>query len=156
MKVKLNSTAPDFEGVQEDDNPISLKDYTGKWIILYFYPKDNTPGCTAEACNFRDETDELTGLNAVVIGVSPDKPKTHKNFIKKFDLNFHLVSDENLEICNKYGVWQEKTMCGRKHMGVVRTTFIINPEGKIAAVFEKVKPAVHSDEVKAKLAELQK
>ena len=126
-----------------------LKAYTGKTVVLYFYPKDDTPGCTVEACELRDSHTRITGKNAVVLGVSPDSVKSHEKFAAKFSLPFTLVPDEDHKICEAYGVWKEKSMYGRKYMGVERTTFIIGPDGRIGKIFRKVKPAGHAAEVLA-------
>lgn len=123
----------------------------GKTVVLYFYPKDNTPGCTVEACELRDAHAQITGKNAVVLGVSPDSAKSHANFATKFGLPFTLVPDEDHKIAEAYGVWQEKTNYGKTYMGIVRTTFIIGPDGKIKKVFPKVKAAGHAAEVLAAL-----
>jgi peroxiredoxin Q/BCP len=132
------SKAPDFTG---------LKDLKGKNIVLYFYPKDDTPGCTVEACGLRDSFKEIEKLKAVILGVSPDSAKSHDKFISKFKLPFTLLADEDKKICQAYGVWVEKSMYGKKYMGVARTTFIIDKNGKIAKVFEKVKPEGHNQEI---------
>jgi len=132
------SKAPEFNGLKE------LKE---KNIVLYFYPKDDTPGCTVEACGLRDSFKEIEKLNTVILGVSPDSQKSHDKFINKFKLPFTLLADEDKKICQDYGVWVEKSMYGRKYMGVARTTFIIDKKGTIAKVFEKVKPEGHNQEV---------
>lgn len=139
--------APDFELPASNGQTIRLKDMKGKNIVIYFYPKDDTPGCTIEACAFRDSHKEIEKQNAVVLGVSPDGLKTHDKFIKKFDLPFALLADETKQMAQDYGVWVEKSMYGKKYMGVARTTFVIDSKGKIAKVFEKVKPEGHDKEV---------
>ena len=116
-------------------------------VVLYFYPKDDTPGCTTEACELRDVHKQIANKNAVVLGVSPDSAKSHEKFSTKFNLPFTLVTDEDHNICEAYGVWKEKSMYGRKYMGVERTTFIIGPDGNITKIFRKVKPAGHAEEV---------
>ena len=128
-----------------------LKAHAGKSVVLYFYPKDNTPGCTVEACELRDAYPQITGKNASVLGVSPDSIQSHLRFTTKFTLPFELVPDEDHKIAEAYGVWKEKSMYGRKYMGIERTTFIIDPKGKIQQVFAKVKPAGHAAEVLAAL-----
>ncbi|QOR61629.1 thioredoxin-dependent thiol peroxidase [Sulfurovum sp. ST-21] len=153
--LNVGDTVPDFCLPNQDEEEICLRDIKGKWIVLYFYPKDNTPGCTTEACDFTAALPDFEGLNAVVLGVSPDSPKKHRNFIEKKDLKITLLSDEEKELCQIFGVWQLKKNYGREYMGVVRSTFIIDPDGKIAAKWEKVKVKGHVDEVKAKLEELQ-
>jgi len=137
--------APDFKG---------LKDLKGKNIVLYFYPKDDTPGCTVEACGLRDSFKEIEKLNAVILGVSPDSAKSHDKFISKFQLPFALLADEDKKIAQDYGVWVEKSMYGKKYMGVARTTFIIDKNSNIAKVFEKVKPEGHNAEIIAALKNL--
>jgi len=139
--------APGFKLKDQEGKTVSLSDYKGKNVILYFYPKDNTSGCTAEACNFRDEFPKFGNLDAVILGVSPDSIESHQKFAKKYDLPFRLLSDEKKEVLEKYGVWKEKSMYGRKYMGVERTTFIIGPEGSIKKIFNKVKVADHNKEV---------
>lgn len=145
--LKEGNKAPDFKLKDQDSNTVSLKDFKNKNIVLYFYPKDNTSGCTAEACNFRDEFPKFGKLDAVILGVSPDSVESHKKFADKYKLPFRLLSDEKKEILEKYGVWQEKSMYGRKYMGVVRTTYIIDKNGKIKKIFEKVKVDGHNKEV---------
>jgi len=153
--LNVGDTIPDFCLPNQDEEEICLRDIKGKWIVLYFYPKDNTPGCTTEACDFTAALPDFEGLNAVILGVSPDSPKKHRNFIEKKDLKITLLSDEEKELCQMFSVWQLKKNYGREYMGVVRSTFIIDPDGKIAAKWEKVKVKGHVDEVKAKLEELQ-
>jgi thioredoxin-dependent peroxiredoxin len=126
---------------------VSLESFKGKNVILYFYPKDDTSGCTKEACNFRDELPKFSKLDAVILGVSPDSVESHRKFAEKYKLPFSLLSDEKKEVCNKYGVWQEKSMYGKKYMGVVRTTFIINEKGIIKKIFPKVKVDDHNIEI---------
>ena len=136
--TREGAQAPDFKG---------LKDYKSKNVVLYFYPKDDTPGCTIEACGFRDSFKEIEKLNTVVLGVSPDSMKSHDKFISKFQLPFPLLADEDKKICRDYGVWVEKSMYGKKYMGVARSTFIIGKSGKIAKIFANVKPEGHNKEV---------
>jgi peroxiredoxin Q/BCP len=147
LTLKEGDKAPDFNVPSSAGKHISLKDYKGKYIVLYFYPKDDTSGCTVQACGFRDSFKNIEKLNAVILGVSPDGLKSHEKFIEKFDLPFILLSDEDKQICQNYGVWQEKSMYGRKYMGVARTTFVIDKNGKIIKIFEKVKPQDHEQEV---------
>lgn len=153
--LKIGDKAPSFTLPNQDEVEIGLRDLEGKWIVLYFYPKDNTPGCTTEACDFTTAIPDFDGLNAVILGVSPDSPKKHRNFIEKKNLEITLLADEEKEVCNAYGVWQLKKMMGKEYMGVVRTTFVISPEGNIAAIWEKVKVKGHVDAVKAELEKLQ-
>ncbi|NPA82005.1 MAG: thioredoxin-dependent thiol peroxidase [Epsilonproteobacteria bacterium] len=153
--IEVGEMAPDFCLPNQDENEICLRDLRGKWVVLYFYPKDNTPGCTAEAIDFTENLPEFEELDAVVLGVSPDSPKKHRNFIEKKGLKITLLSDENKEVLEKYGVWQLKKMCGREYMGVVRTTYLIDPEGKVAARWDKVRVKGHVEKVKEKLKELR-
>ena len=145
---KEGEKAPAFKLMASDGKEVSLKDYKDKSrVVLYFYPKDDTPGCTVEACSFRDGIKKIEKLNAVVLGVSPDGVVSHNKFIEKFKLPFLLLADEEKKVCNDYGVWVKKSMYGKEYMGVARTTFIVGKDGKIAKVFEKVKPDVHTEEV---------
>jgi peroxiredoxin Q/BCP len=153
--LKVGDKVPDFCLPNQDEEEICLRDIKGKWIVLYFYPKDNTPGCTTEACEFTEAEPDFGKLDAIILGVSPDSPKKHRNFIEKKELGITLLSDEDKEVCNLFGVWQLKKMCGREYMGVVRSTFIINPDGYIAASWEKVRVKGHVEAVKAKLEELR-
>ena len=142
------SKAPEFTLPSSDGKDISLKDFKGKSrIVLYFYPKDDTPGCTVEACEFRDKIATIEEKAAVVLGVSPDNPDSHTKFIGKFKLPFSLLSDADKKVCQDYGVWVKKSMYGKEYMGVARTTFVIGEEGKIEKIYEKVKPDVHAEEV---------
>ena len=139
--------APSFKLKDQNGEVISLESFKGKNVVLYFYPKDDTSGCTAEACNFRDEFPKFKKVDAVILGVSPDSVESHKKFAAKYKLPFSLLSDEKKEVCEKYGVWQEKSMYGKKYMGVVRTTFVINEKGIIKKIFPKVKVEDHNTEV---------
>ncbi|MBT8378197.1 MAG: thioredoxin-dependent thiol peroxidase [Ignavibacteria bacterium] len=139
----------------QDGKDISLNEFKGNNIVLYFYPKDNTSGCTKEACNFRDEFPKFRNLNAVILGVSPDSVESHLKFKDKNNLPFDLLSDEKKEVLKKYGVWKEKSMYGRKYMGVERTTFIIDKKGKIAKIFPKVNVDKHNKELIEALKELK-
>ena len=141
------SQAPNFKLPASNGQTISLQDLKGKNVVIYFYPKDDTPGCTVEACGFRDTHKEIEKQNAVVLGVSPDGLKSHSKFIEKFKLPFTLLADEEKTMAQDYGVWIEKSMYGRKYMGVARTTFVIDSKGNIVKVFEKVKPEGHDKEV---------
>ncbi len=136
--LKEGDKAPFFKGLNQDDTEISLNDFKGKKVILYFYPKDNTSGCTAEACNLNENYDTLTNQGYEVIGVSPDSIASHQKFIAKYNLAFHLIADTEKNILQAYGVWAEKSMYGRKYMGVLRTTFVINEEGILEKVITKV------------------
>lgn len=152
-EIKVGEKAPAFKTVDQDGKTVSLKDFSGKSVILYFYPRDDTPGCTVEACSFRDHFADFKKKGAVVLGVSPDSAKSHTKFITKFQLPFTLLADEDHAICEAYGVWMEKSMYGKKYMGVQRSTFIIDPAGKMKAVFPKVKPEEHVAEVLKALTE---
>lgn len=154
--LEKGSKAPDFTLPDQDGNEISFASKKGKWIVLYFYPRDMTPGCTTQACNFQEHLPGFGSLNAEIIGVSKDSIKRHRKFADKYNLEFTLVSDENLELCNAYGVWQQKSLYGKKYMGIVRSTFIIDPDGVIQKVYPKVEVKNHYTEVRATLEELQK
>jgi len=147
MSILLNDQAPDFTLQDQNDSPHSLSQYRGKWVVLYFYPKDGTPGCTVEACNFRDNLGRLTAKGVVVLGVSADSVKSHKKFVDKQSLNFPILADEAKMVCELYGVWGEKSFMGRKFMGIARTTFLINPEGVVVKIYENVKVTGHVDEI---------
>lgn len=153
--LEIGEIVPDFCLPNQDEEEICFRDVRGRWIILYFYPKDNTPGCTTEACDFTTALPDFEGLNAIILGVSPDSPKKHRNFIEKKELKITLLADEEKELCKAFGVWQLKKNYGREYMGVVRSTYIIDPDGNIAAKWEKVKVKGHVDEVKSRLEELQ-
>jgi peroxiredoxin Q/BCP len=144
MSLKVGAKAPDFKGIDQNGNTVSLKDFKGKKVVLYFYPKDNTPGCTAQACNLRDNYSALQKQGFEIIGISSDSVKSHQNFIKKFELPFTLLSDPDQTIQNLYGVWGEKSMYGKTYMGTIRTTFVIDEKGKIEEVIEKVNTKEHS------------
>ena len=146
-KFKAGDKAPSFKGVNQNGEKISLDDYKGKKLILYFYPKDNTPGCTAESCNLNDNYEMWLKKGYDVIGVSPDSEKSHVKFIEKYGLKFNLIADTEHEILEAYGAWGEKSMYGRKYMGVIRTTYVIDENGIIEAVFEKVKTKDHTNQI---------
>ena len=154
MALKVGDKAPSFKLKNQDEKVISLADQKGKTIVLYFYPKDDTSGCTREACNFRDEFPKFGKMKAEIIGVSADSVESHKKFAEKYNLPFNLLSDEKKEVVEKYGVWKEKNMYGKKYMGIERTTFIIDPSGKISNIFPKVKVEEHNKEVMEALKEL--
>ena len=148
------AAAPAFAARTDADVALSLAELRGRPVVLYFYPKDDTPSCTTQACGFRDAFPRFEALDAIVLGVSPDTPKSHAKFRAKHALPFTLVADVDHAIAEAYGVWQEKSMYGRKYMGVVRTTFLIDADGNIARVWEKVRSAGHAEEVAQALAEL--
>jgi len=155
--IEVGKSAPAFYQNTDEGSKIRLSEFKGeKNVVLYFYPKDSTPGCTQEACDFQSNLTKFKKQDAVVIGVSPDSVKSHLKFKEKYDLNFLLISDESKEVCEKYGVWVEKSMYGRKYMGVERSTFLIDKQGKIAAIWPKVKVKGHIDEVYEKLKEINK
>ena len=139
-KPNVNEVAPNFTLKNQNSESRTLSDYRGQYVVLYFYPKDDTPGCTIQACSYGDNMEEFTKRNIKVFGISKDDPKSHSKFLAKFNLNFELLADDGLEVVNLYDVYKEKNMYGKAVMGVVRTTFVIDPEGKVAAVFDKVNP----------------
>jgi len=147
--LAIGARAPAFTLPSDDGRRVALKEFRGKTVVLYFYPKDDTTGCTTEACGFRDSWRAVEAAGAVVLGVSPDGPASHQKFRKKYELPFTLLADEDHAVAEAYGAWGEKSMYGRKYFGVLRTTYIIDPAGKIAHVFEKVKPRGHAAEVLA-------
>jgi len=165
--LEIGSKAPSFCAPNQDDVEICSRDLDGKWIVLYFYPKDLTPGCTTQACDFTEAHPQFDDLDAVILGVSPDDTEKHRKFIDKKELSITLLSDTDKKMCEDYGVWQLKKFMGKEYMGVVRSTFVINPEGNIAAIWEKVNvrkkktvkgekiEILHVNEVKEKLQELQ-
>ena len=149
--LEVGMKAPDFTLSDKDGKQVSLSDFLGKKIVLYFYPKDNTPGCTRQACAFAGTYGEFRKKGVEVIGVSKDSVASHVKFAEKYQLPFVLLSDPKLEAINAYGVWQEKKMCGKVSMGVVRTTFLIDEQGMIAEIMPKVKPDTNAEEILAKL-----
>lgn len=165
--LKIGDKAPSFCAANQDDVEICSRDLEGKWIVLYFYPKDLTPGCTTQACDFTDNHSSFDDLDAVILGVSPDDTLKHRKFIDSKNLTITLLSDTSKKLCEDYGVWQLKQFMGKEFMGVVRSTFIIDPDGNIAAIWNKVSvrkkksvkgekiEILHVDEVKVKLQELQ-
>ncbi len=153
--IQLESQAPEFCLPNQDDVEICLRDLRGKWIVLYFYPKDNTLGCTTEACDFSEAAPDFSTLNAVIIGVSADSTAKHRDFIEKKDLSITLLSDESTSMMQEYGVWALKKNYGKEYMGIVRSTLIINPEGIVKAVWKNVKVKEHARIVKEKLEVLQ-
>ena len=153
MHLKEGDKAPDFQGIDQNEKTISLSDYKGKKLILYFYPKDDTPGCTAEACNLRDNFSVLKKEGFELLGVSPDDPKKHKKFIDKYSLPFPLIADTEKEILNAYGVWGPKKFMGREYDGVHRTTFVIDEAGKIEKIIAKVNTKAHAEQILDGMAE---
>lgn len=146
-KLKKGDLAPDFSGLNQNGEQVSLNGFRGKKLILYFYPKDNTPGCTAESCNLSDNYLMWLSKGYEVVGVSPDKVASHKKFAEKFQFGFNLIADPETEILNAYGVWGEKSMYGKKYMGVFRTTMVINEEGIIDEIFDKVDTKNHTEQI---------
>lgn len=151
--LEIGKVAPEFCLPNQDEIEICLRDLKGKWIVLYFYPKDNTPGCTTEACEFTEMLPNFDEVDAVIVGISPDSPKSHRNFIEKKDLQITLLSDEEKEVSSLYEVWQLKKLYGKEYMGIIRSTFLIDPSGKIAAMWDKVKVKGHVSEVLERLKE---
>ena len=154
MSVEEGKKAPDFTAPTDGAKTLKLSDLRGRPVVLYFYPKDDTPGCTTEACGFRDAAPDFKKLKAQIVGVSKDNVARHDKFKAKYGLNFPLVSDEDGKICGKYGTWIEKSLYGRKYMGIDRATFLIDKNGVVARIWRKVKVAGHVDEVQAALTEL--
>lgn len=153
--LELNQKAPEFCLPNQDDVEICLRDLLGKWIVLYFYPKDSTPGCTTEACDFTEAEPDFSELDAIILGVSADSTKRHRNFIEKQNLTITLLSDEDTSMMQEYGVWRLKKNYGREYMGIVRSTFIINPKGEIVALWDNVRVKEHVAKVKEELKRLQ-
>lgn len=147
MTLNIGDKAPDFDGKDQNGNTVKLTDYKGKKVVLFFYPKDNTPGCTAQACNLRDNHSQLQQAGYEVIGISIDSEKSHQNFISKHELPFTLIADTDKKIVEQYGVWQEKSMYGRKYMGTMRYTFVIDENGVIQDIITKVKTADHAKQI---------
>ena len=146
-EVKVGEFAPEFTSTTQDGAQISLSDLKGARTVLYFYPKDNTSGCTLEAKSLRDGKEELSRRGFRIVGVSPDSERSHQNFCTKHELNFTLIADTDHSVCEAFGVWAEKSMYGRKYMGVKRTTFLLNEEGRITHIFDKVKTATHFEQI---------
>ena len=147
MIIEVGQQAPDFKLSDENGKIHQLSDYQGKYVLLYFYPKDDTPGCTTEACNFRDDYSNYNNANVIILGVSPDSPQSHAKFKNKYNLPFTLLADEAHQVCELFGVWGRKKSFGKEYEGVHRTTYLINPDGRIQKVYEKVSPANHSTSV---------
>ncbi len=155
MAIKLGNQAPEINLPDQDGKTHKLSDYLGQWVLVYFYPKDDTPGCTAEACSLRDNLPKFANTGAVVLGVSTDSVDSHKKFADKYKLLFTLLADEDKKTVAAYGVWQEKSIYGKKYMGIARTSFLISPAGKIAKIYEQVKPEAHAEEVIEDLKQLK-
>lgn len=153
--LEVGNKAPEFTLKDSEGKEHSLSDYSGKWVLIYFYPKDMTPGCTVEACSMRDAQPDFSKLDAVVLGVSKDSEASHAKFQEKHDLNFTLLSDESTEMIQAYEAWGEKSMFGKKYMGINRISYLINPAGEIAKVYTKVSPKTHTEEVLKDLKEFQ-
>src|SRR5450755_500758 len=147
VAISINDKAPEFTLPDQNGKEVSLKDFRSSYVVLYFYPRADTPGCTVEACEFRDAYKKIEKTGAVILGISPDTPKAQKKFEEKYTLPFTLLADADKKVCNLYGMMQEKNMYGKKVMGVARTTFIIGPDGKVKHIFHKVKPQGHAEEV---------
>ncbi|MBA9079757.1 thioredoxin-dependent thiol peroxidase [Rufibacter quisquiliarum] len=145
--LEVGQAAPDFEARDQDGNTVKLSDFKGKKVVLYFYPKDDTPGCTAQACSLRDNYEALLAKGFVVLGVSVDDEKKHRKFIDKYNLPFPLLADTEKDIVEKYGVWQEKSMYGRKYMGTLRYTFVVDEEGRISEIITKVDTKKHAEQL---------
>ena len=154
IAVSVGEMAPDFTVLDDRDERVSLSSFRGRPVVLFFYPKDDTTGCTKEACSFRDSLPRFEGLDAVILGISPDSPASHRKFKAKYDLPYSLLADEDHAVAERYGVWGEKSMYGRKYMGIMRTTIVIDRDGRIAKIFEKVKPEDHATEVADAVAAL--
>ena len=153
--LDINTLAPDFTLPDENGNDVTLSSFRGKKVVLYFYPKDNTSGCTKEACSLRDNKVNFDGLNATILGVSKDSAKAHRSFIEKQNLNFTLLTDESAKVLELYGAWGEKSMYGKKYMGIIRCTYIIDENGIIIKTYPKVSVSTHGDDVKAFLESLK-
>ena len=155
MNLPLGKKAPDFTLPDQNGKQQKLSDYRGKWVLLYFYPRDNTPGCTKEACGIRDSFPEFNQLEITVLGISTDSEASHAKFAQKYRLPFSLLADKDKKIVKLYGVWGKKKFLGKEFMGTKRTSFLINPNGKIVKIYEQVKPDIHAQEVLEDLAKLK-
>ena len=147
MSLKIGNKAPDFESINQNGDKVKLSDFIGKKVVLYFYPRDNTPGCTAQACNLKDNYNTLQQNGYTILGISKDSPKSHQKFINKFDLPFDLIADENQNVHMKYGTWIEKSMYGKNYMGTARWTFLIDEKGNIENIIQKVKTKEHTSQI---------
>jgi peroxiredoxin Q/BCP len=153
--IETGEQAPDFTLPDQNGEPVRLADHRGSWVVRYFYPKDDTPGCTTEACEFTAGIESFRNLDAVVVGVSPDPPESHRKFIAKYDLDLELLSDPDHEVMETYGAWGEKVLYGKKTTGVIRSTAIVDPDGRIAHHWKRVNAAGHAEQVRARLEQLQ-
>tara|TARA_B100001105_G_C22149914_1_gene339706 strand:+ start:180 stop:626 length:447 start_codon:yes stop_codon:yes gene_type:complete len=147
MALKIGNKAPDFESINQNGDKVKLSDFIGKKVVLYFYPRDNTPGCTAQACNLKDNYNTLQQNGYTILGISKDSPKSHQKFINKFDLPFDLIADEDQSVHMKYGTWIEKSMYGKNYMGTARWTFLIDEKGNIENIIQKVKTKEHTSQI---------
>lgn len=147
MSLKIGNKAPDFESINQNGDKVKLSDFIGKKVVLYFYPRDNTPGCTAQACNLKDNYNTLQQNGYTILGISKDSPKSHQKFINKYDLPFDLIADEDQNIHMKYGTWIEKSMYGKNYMGTARWTFLIDEKGNIENIIQKVKTKEHTSQI---------
>ena len=154
MLPKINTKSADFTLPDQNGIEHSLSQYLGNWVLIYFYPKDGTPGCTVEACSLRESFPDFKNLNAIILGISIDSIKSHKKFADKYKLPFTLLSDQEKKVISIYGVWQKKKFMGKEYMGTLRTSFLINPKGEIVKIYENVKPKIHAEEVLKDLNEL--
>lgn len=154
-KIQIGKPAPKFSLEDQDGTRVSLADYRGRWVVLYFYPKDDTPGCTTEACEFTEGIEAFEGLDAVVLGCSPDSPEKHRKFIAKYELKVRLLSDPDHRVMEAYGAWGEKSMYGKTTVGVIRSTVVIDPEGRVAHHWKKVSAKGHAAKVRERLEELR-
>ncbi|KKP38366.1 MAG: bacterioferritin comigratory protein, peroxiredoxin Q/BCP [Candidatus Peregrinibacteria bacterium GW2011_GWF2_33_10] len=154
--LKIGDQAPAFTILNQNNEKISLTNFLGQWVVLYFYPKDNTPGCTVEACTFSDNLNEFKKLKAVILGVSADSTQSHRKFIEKKNLKIMLLSDEDHKVLKNYEAWGEKSLYGKIFFGIIRSTFLIDPQGKIAHIWRKVKPSGHTQEIQKILKNLTK
>ncbi len=155
MKLKVGQLAPGFTLQDQNGNNHKLSDYKGQWVLIYFYPKDDTPGCTKEACSIRDNFPKFTKSKTKVFGISVNSVKSHAKFAKKYKLPFTLLADENKSVVKKYGVWAKKKFMGREYMGTLRTSFLIDRKGKVVKIYENVKPEIHAEEVLKDIKELK-
>ena len=147
MSLKIGNKAPDFESINQNGDKVKLSNFIGKKVVLYFYPRDNTPGCTAQACNLKDNYNTLKKNGYTILGISKDSPKSHQKFINKFNLPFNLIADEDQSVHMKYGTWIEKTMYGKNYMGTARWTFLIDEKGNIENIIQKVKTKEHTSQI---------